>query len=134
MEEARKISCGSNENSIGVTQVGFQIGDQASEILFLRTVIEGEDDEAGGDKEDEEKEFEPQKPSYRVPLHLHTIEGEIEGDQEERKEIDEVPGGHKVGDVEKFAEKIEPCNRKKKYSQKNEGSPFILRKERKEDE
>jgi hypothetical protein len=41
-----------------------------------------------------------------LKFHLHGIEGEIKRDEEERKKIDEVPGGDKMDDMKDFAEEI----------------------------
>ena len=99
MQNWRKKGGCSDDNFISFLKVILYVINEAFEILLFRAVVEREDDNAGGNKKDEEDKFEPQKPSYRVPFDFHTLKREKKGDQEEGKEVDEVPGGDKVGDM-----------------------------------
>jgi len=99
---------------------------KSSEVLFLRLVIEREDEEIRGDEENEEKEFWIQHIPQVLEAHLQCIEREIMGNQEKGKKVDEVSGCDEVGYIEQRAKQVKPSDGNQKDGQKRDGILLIL--------
>lgn len=100
MEDPWNIGYRLNKDRISLSEMSAQIINEASEILFFRTVVEWKKNKIGGDKKDEEEKLEPKEPSQIENLYLNGIEGEKEHDKKEGKEIDKISGSDEMGDVE----------------------------------
>jgi hypothetical protein len=132
MEDRWNIGYRLNEDRITLSEMSAQIINEAPEILFFRAVVEWKKDKIGGDKKDEEEKFEPKEPSQIENLCLNSIEGKKEHNKKEGKEIDKISRSDEMGDIEQFAEEVEPSDRENEYDQEDKSIHFILRENGKE--
>ena len=112
MEETREECKLFEKDPVPVSKVCLQIVNQPSAVLFLGAIIKGENEKIGSDQEEEEEDFEPHVPCELLEAPSDRFKREEEADEEERQEIDEVPRGDEMADIEHFTIGIKSRNGK----------------------